>query len=45
MLRTGDNESVHLAYGEANLDFPVKNLKYRYNKVVVVFKEFLYHVL
>ncbi|XP_029863679.1 sodium bicarbonate cotransporter 3 isoform X4 [Aquila chrysaetos chrysaetos] len=29
MLQTGDNESVHLAYGEANLDFPVKTLKYR----------------
>ncbi|XP_061218646.1 sodium bicarbonate cotransporter 3 isoform X8 [Neopsephotus bourkii] len=28
MLQTGDNESVHLAYGEANLDFPVKKLKY-----------------
>ncbi|XP_075275098.1 sodium bicarbonate cotransporter 3 isoform X6 [Opisthocomus hoazin] len=28
MLRTGDSESVHLAYGEANLDFPVKTLKY-----------------
>ncbi|XP_010582633.1 PREDICTED: sodium bicarbonate cotransporter 3 isoform X5 [Haliaeetus leucocephalus] len=28
MLQTGDNESVHLAYGEANLDFPVKTLKY-----------------
>lgn len=25
-----DNDSVHLAYGEANLDFPVKTLKYRY---------------
>ncbi|XP_039916890.1 sodium bicarbonate cotransporter 3 isoform X3 [Hirundo rustica] len=24
-----DNDSVHLAYGEANLDFPVKSLKYR----------------
>lgn len=35
MLQTGDNESVHLAYGEANLDFPVKNLKYRYNKMLV----------
>lgn len=33
MLQTGDNESVHLAYGEANLDFPVKTLKYRYNKM------------
>ncbi|XP_065484568.1 sodium bicarbonate cotransporter 3 isoform X6 [Caloenas nicobarica] len=29
MLQTGDNESVHLAFGEANLDFPVKTLKYR----------------
>ncbi|KAM9230933.1 sodium bicarbonate cotransporter 3 isoform 6-T6 [Leptosomus discolor] len=28
MLQTGDNESVHLAYGEANLGFPVKTLKY-----------------
>uniref|UniRef100_A0A8C4V6N8 Anion exchange protein n=1 Tax=Falco tinnunculus TaxID=100819 RepID=A0A8C4V6N8_FALTI len=28
MLQTGDSESVHLAYGEANLDFPVKTLKY-----------------
>ncbi|XP_065484566.1 sodium bicarbonate cotransporter 3 isoform X4 [Caloenas nicobarica] len=28
MLQTGDNESVHLAFGEANLDFPVKTLKY-----------------
>uniref|UniRef100_A0A8B9G3J1 Anion exchange protein n=1 Tax=Amazona collaria TaxID=241587 RepID=A0A8B9G3J1_9PSIT len=28
MLQSGDNESVHLAYGEANLDFPVKKLKY-----------------
>lgn len=35
MLQTGDNESVHLAYGEANLDFPVKTLKYRYNKMLV----------
>lgn len=34
MLQTGDNESIHLAYGEANLDFPVKKLKYRYNKNV-----------
>ncbi|XP_009697626.1 PREDICTED: sodium bicarbonate cotransporter 3-like, partial [Cariama cristata] len=28
MLQTGDNESVRLAYGEANLHFPVKTLKY-----------------
>uniref|UniRef100_A0A8C0BX88 Anion exchange protein n=1 Tax=Buteo japonicus TaxID=224669 RepID=A0A8C0BX88_9AVES len=35
MLQTGDNESVHLAYGEANLDFPVKTLKYRYSKTLV----------
>ncbi|XP_068261129.1 sodium bicarbonate cotransporter 3 isoform X6 [Nyctibius grandis] len=28
MLQTGDSESVHLAYGEANLGFPVKTLKY-----------------
>ncbi|KAM9302571.1 sodium bicarbonate cotransporter 3 isoform 3-T3 [Morus bassanus] len=28
MLQTGDNGSVHLAYGEANLEFPVKTLKY-----------------
>ncbi|XP_074756667.1 sodium bicarbonate cotransporter 3 isoform X15 [Athene noctua] len=28
MLQTGDGESVHLAYGEANLGFPVKTLKY-----------------
>ncbi|NXW04132.1 S4A10 protein, partial [Fregetta grallaria] len=35
MLQTEDNESVHLAYGEANLDFPVKTLKYRYNKMLV----------
>ncbi|XP_026697685.1 sodium bicarbonate cotransporter 3 isoform X6 [Athene cunicularia] len=28
MLQTGDAESVHLAYGEANLGFPVKTLKY-----------------
>uniref|UniRef100_A0A663EY59 Anion exchange protein n=1 Tax=Aquila chrysaetos chrysaetos TaxID=223781 RepID=A0A663EY59_AQUCH len=35
MLQTGDNESVHLAYGEANLDFPVKTLKYRYSKTLL----------
>ncbi|XP_068008981.1 sodium bicarbonate cotransporter 3 isoform X1 [Melanerpes formicivorus] len=35
MLRTGDNESVHLAYGEANLDFPVKNLKYSVDPSIV----------
>ncbi|XP_038029715.1 sodium bicarbonate cotransporter 3 isoform X10 [Anas acuta] len=29
MLQTGDNESVHLQYGEGNvLNFPVKTLKY-----------------
>ncbi|XP_051466030.1 sodium bicarbonate cotransporter 3 isoform X15 [Apus apus] len=28
MLQTGDSESVHLAYGGANLDFPVKSIKY-----------------
>ncbi|XP_039916940.1 sodium bicarbonate cotransporter 3 isoform X8 [Hirundo rustica] len=27
-----DNDSVHLAYGEANLDFPVKSLKYSSEK-------------
>lgn len=32
-----DNDSVHLAYGEANLDFPVKSLKYRY-KIMCLFK-------
>ncbi|NWS43712.1 S4A10 protein, partial [Probosciger aterrimus] len=35
MLQTGDNESVHLAYGEANLDFPVKKLKYSTDPSVV----------
>ncbi|KAF1495113.1 Sodium bicarbonate cotransporter 3, partial [Megadyptes antipodes antipodes] len=35
MLQTGDNESVHLAYGEANLDFPVKNLKYSVDPSIV----------
>ncbi|XP_071661038.1 sodium bicarbonate cotransporter 3 isoform X8 [Patagioenas fasciata] len=35
MLQTGDNESVHLAYGEANLDFPVKTLKYSVDPSVV----------
>ncbi|XP_008948465.1 PREDICTED: sodium bicarbonate cotransporter 3 [Merops nubicus] len=35
MLQTGDSESVHLAYGEANLDFPVKNLKYSIDPSVV----------
>ncbi|KAM6282126.1 sodium bicarbonate cotransporter 3 isoform 5-T6 [Porphyrio hochstetteri] len=35
MLQTGDNESVHLAYGEANLDFPVKTLKYSIDPSVV----------
>uniref|UniRef100_A0A8C4V179 Anion exchange protein n=1 Tax=Falco tinnunculus TaxID=100819 RepID=A0A8C4V179_FALTI len=44
MLQTGDSESVHLAYGEANLDFPVKTLKYRYNKVLVS-EEFFYRML
>ncbi|XP_061218644.1 sodium bicarbonate cotransporter 3 isoform X6 [Neopsephotus bourkii] len=35
MLQTGDNESVHLAYGEANLDFPVKKLKYSTDPSIV----------
>ncbi|XP_009988965.1 PREDICTED: sodium bicarbonate cotransporter 3 isoform X1 [Tauraco erythrolophus] len=35
MLQTGDNESVHLAYGEANLDFPVKTLKYSIDPSIV----------
>nr|XP_009936343.1 PREDICTED: sodium bicarbonate cotransporter 3 isoform X1 [Opisthocomus hoazin] len=35
MLRTGDSESVHLAYGEANLDFPVKTLKYSVDPSIV----------
>ncbi|XP_053916539.1 sodium bicarbonate cotransporter 3 isoform X11 [Cuculus canorus] len=35
MLHRGDNESVHLAYGEANLDFPVKTLKYSVDPSVV----------
>ncbi|XP_075349306.1 sodium bicarbonate cotransporter 3 isoform X3 [Mycteria americana] len=35
MLQTGDNESVHLAYGEANLDFPVKTLKYSVDPSIV----------
>ncbi|XP_065484565.1 sodium bicarbonate cotransporter 3 isoform X3 [Caloenas nicobarica] len=35
MLQTGDNESVHLAFGEANLDFPVKTLKYSVDPSVV----------
>ncbi|XP_062352354.1 sodium bicarbonate cotransporter 3 isoform X1 [Cinclus cinclus] len=30
-----DNDSVHLAYGEANLDFPVKTLKYSIDPSVV----------
>ncbi|RMC05223.1 hypothetical protein DUI87_18407 [Hirundo rustica rustica] len=30
-----DNDSVHLAYGEANLDFPVKSLKYSIDPSVV----------
>uniref|UniRef100_A0A8C3DCA6 Anion exchange protein n=1 Tax=Corvus moneduloides TaxID=1196302 RepID=A0A8C3DCA6_CORMO len=30
-----DNDSVHLAYGEANLDFPVKSLKYSTDPSVV----------
>lgn len=32
-----DSDSVHLAYGEANLDFPVKSLKYRY-KIMCLFE-------
>ncbi|KAM6134811.1 sodium bicarbonate cotransporter 3 isoform 1-T1 [Pterocles gutturalis] len=35
MLQTGDNESIHLAYGEANLDFPGKTLKYSVDPSVV----------
>ncbi|KAM4658171.1 sodium bicarbonate cotransporter 3 isoform 1-T1 [Amazona ochrocephala] len=35
MLQSGDNESVHLAYGEANLDFPVKKLKYSTDPSIV----------
>ncbi|NXL42653.1 S4A7 protein, partial [Podilymbus podiceps] len=35
MLQTGDNESVHLAYGEANLGFPVKTLKYSVDPSIV----------
>ncbi|KAM9230929.1 sodium bicarbonate cotransporter 3 isoform 2-T2 [Leptosomus discolor] len=35
MLQTGDNESVHLAYGEANLGFPVKTLKYSIDPSIV----------
>ncbi|KAM6089082.1 sodium bicarbonate cotransporter 3 isoform 5-T5 [Chlamydotis macqueenii] len=35
MLHTGDNESVHLAYGEANLDFPIKTLKYSVDPSIV----------
>ncbi|XP_057280798.1 sodium bicarbonate cotransporter 3 isoform X2 [Pezoporus wallicus] len=35
MLQTGDNESVHLAYGAANLDFPVKKLKYSTDPSIV----------
>ncbi|KAM4908275.1 sodium bicarbonate cotransporter 3 isoform 2-T2 [Sylvia borin] len=30
-----DNDSVHLAYGEANLDFPVKSLKYSTDPSIV----------
>uniref|UniRef100_A0A803VE26 Anion exchange protein n=1 Tax=Ficedula albicollis TaxID=59894 RepID=A0A803VE26_FICAL len=30
-----DNDSVHLAYGQANLDFPVKTLKYSIDPSVV----------
>lgn len=41
MLQTGDNESVHLQYGEGNvLNFPVKTLKYRYNKMQDFLKGF-----
>ncbi|KAM9287808.1 LOW QUALITY PROTEIN: sodium bicarbonate cotransporter 3 [Cariama cristata] len=35
MLQTGDNESVRLAYGEANLHFPVKTLKYSIDPSIV----------
>ncbi|XP_074756662.1 sodium bicarbonate cotransporter 3 isoform X10 [Athene noctua] len=35
MLQTGDGESVHLAYGEANLGFPVKTLKYSIDPSIV----------
>ncbi|XP_010005806.1 PREDICTED: sodium bicarbonate cotransporter 3 isoform X1 [Chaetura pelagica] len=35
MLQTGDSESVHLAYGGANLDFPVKSLKYSVDPSIV----------
>ncbi|KAM6314558.1 sodium bicarbonate cotransporter 3 isoform 2-T2 [Aegotheles albertisi] len=35
MLQTGDNESVHIAYGEANMDFPVKTLKYSLDPSIV----------
>ncbi|KAM9302570.1 sodium bicarbonate cotransporter 3 isoform 2-T2 [Morus bassanus] len=35
MLQTGDNGSVHLAYGEANLEFPVKTLKYSVDPSIV----------
>ncbi|XP_040402388.1 sodium bicarbonate cotransporter 3 isoform X2 [Cygnus olor] len=36
MLQTGDNESVHLQYGEGNvLNFPVKTLKYSIDPSIV----------
>ncbi|XP_051466028.1 sodium bicarbonate cotransporter 3 isoform X13 [Apus apus] len=35
MLQTGDSESVHLAYGGANLDFPVKSIKYSVDPSIV----------
>ncbi|XP_050564504.1 sodium bicarbonate cotransporter 3 isoform X4 [Cygnus atratus] len=36
MLQTGDNESVHLQYGEGNvLNFPVKTLKYSVDPSIV----------
>ncbi|XP_050748525.1 sodium bicarbonate cotransporter 3 isoform X1 [Gymnogyps californianus] len=35
MLQTEDNKSVHLAYGEANLDFPIKTLKYSVDPSIV----------
>lgn len=38
-----DQDSVHLAYGEANIDFPVKTLKYRYK--MCLFKNSFIRVL
>ncbi|NXO02275.1 S4A10 protein, partial [Rhinopomastus cyanomelas] len=35
LYQSGDSESVHLPYGEAHLDFPVKSLKYSVDPSVV----------